>query len=470
MKKAPKKLLLVAALVAAFGYGMAAARYHLFPYPALKGLATAVSGWFAGGADTPQGVWRPVQSAGGTDPSRPDVEVVKDLANLPYLHGYVAASVTVTVTDYDPELACNGLNLVVSGHGPEAFLQDMLGNTLHTWRCDLADAFADLGEFDGEPGAVNWWRRAYVYPNGDLLAIFDGVGMIKLDRDSRLLWAHLGGEHHDLDFDDDGNILTLTRRRTVFDDARLKLEGPIQEDFITVLSPDGQVLSELSVLRCFVDSDYYSALAAGPKAGDLLHTNTIELMDGRFADRYPMFEKGNLLISSPMTHVIAVIDPDQKKVVWADSGLWMFQHQPTVLDNGNLLVFDNLGEYGYSKVIEYDPLTQAIAWSYRHTDERRFSSAFLGSCERLANGNTLITESTAGCAFEVTPDGEVVWRFTNPERAGDDNELIASLLEVVRIEPSYFDADFTAAHNEYVTGKRVVDAAGVESLIQQLEK
>jgi hypothetical protein len=51
----------------------------------------------------------------------------------------------------------------------------------------------------------------------------------------------------------------------------------------------------------------------------------------------------------------------------------------------------------------------------------------------LPNGNTLITESDRGRAFEITRSGRVVWEYYNPARAGERKELIATLFEVVRI-------------------------------------
>jgi len=38
----------------------------------------------------------------------------------------------------------------------------------------------------------------------------------------------------------------------------------------------------------------------------------------------------------------------------------------------------------------------------------------LASRQRLPNGNPLLANSDSGEAFEVTPEGEVVWRFLNP--------------------------------------------------------
>jgi hypothetical protein len=86
-------------------------------------------------------------------------------------------------------------------------------------------------------------------------------------------------------------------------------------------------------------------------------------------------------------------------------------------------------------VIEFDPLTQQVAWQYPEDPAVEFFSATCGSNQRLANGDTLITETDRGRAFEVDADGNIVWEFLNPHRAGDDDELIASLFEVVRLPP-----------------------------------
>jgi hypothetical protein len=52
---------------------------------------------------------------------------------------------------------------------------------------------------------------------------------------------------------------------------------------------------------------------------------------------------------------------------------------------------------------------------------------------RLPNGNTLVSESDSGRAFELTPEKEIVWEYLNPQRAGPNRELIATLFEVVRL-------------------------------------
>jgi hypothetical protein len=72
---------------------------------------------------------------------------------------------------------------------------------------------------------------------------------------------------------------------------------------------------------------------------------------------------------------------------------------------------------------------------YAGTDEHPFYSHSCGSVAALPNGNLLVTESDNGRAFELDRDGEIVWEYSNPHRAGDHDEYIATLFEVVRLPP-----------------------------------
>lgn len=105
-----------------------------------------------------------------------------------------------------------------------------------------------------------------------------------------------------------------------------------------------------------------------------------------------------------------------------------------------MLVLDNQGMENMSTVLQFDPYTREILWSYKGDEENPFFTKALGSCQRLPNGNTLITESTMGRAFEVIPEGEIVWEFYNPYRAGDNNELIATLIDVFRVPTESVDS------------------------------
>jgi hypothetical protein len=54
------------------------------------------------------------------------------------------------------------------------------------------------------------------------------------------------------------------------------------------------------------------------------------------------------------------------------------------------------------------------SWEYRAPNEEDLYTLARGAAQRLSNGNTLITESGEGRAFEVTQQCEVVWMFYNP--------------------------------------------------------
>lgn len=374
-------------------------------------------------------------TAGPAGASREDLS---HLLATPYLQGYRRAEDRPAVLFHDRSAVSPGLNLYTSGHAAEAFLTDMDGRVLHRWAYPLRRLWPDLYEADPEVGKLEYWRRAYLYPNGDLLAIYEGLGLVKLDRRSNMLWAHRGGIHHDLFVTDDGRIHVLNREGRVL--PRLRPGEPVLEDFVTVFSPDGRVVERLSLLESFERSPEHAPLLRHipAESPDLFHTNTLEVLDGRFAGRSPAFRAGNLLVSVLQLNALAIVDPRQRKVVWARQGGWRKQHQPTFLDSGRLLLFDNLGAGpDRSRVIELDPLSGAVGWQFGGDAGTDFFSKTLGSCQRLPNGNTLITESENGRALEVTPAGRVVWELNNPQRAGERGELVAVLFEVVRLPPDF---------------------------------
>jgi hypothetical protein len=259
--------------------------------------------------------------------------------------------------------------------------------------------------------------------------------MARIDGRSRLKWAARNGAHHDLAVGADGTIYVLTCETKIL--PEINPDDPVFEDFVTVLEPDGRVVRKISLLSAFARSDYAAALAPMQTEGDIFHANTVRILDGSLAGRSPAFAAGNLLVSSRALSVVAILDPRQEKIVWSLSGLFRAQHAPRILANGRMLLFDNFGrmDAGASRVIELDPFTQEILWRYGEREGQGIFSESNGSAERLANGNTLIMESNAGRALEVTPEGETVWEYRNPFRAGEKKDLVATLKQVSRLDP-----------------------------------
>jgi len=405
--------------------------------PAYCRLISLVSAMRSGtrAAQPAPGRWRPASGPmAEADLTEEQLREVERLMTLGYAAGTVVAGETSGVTLHDTELASRGLNLVVSGHAPEAVLMDMNGRVLHTWRMSFEEVWPGRA-LPRDDENQHFWRRARVTPEGDLFAIFEGLGLIKLDRDSNLLWKYDGLCHHDLDLLDDGTILVLEREPALA--PRFHDERPILEDYVAVLTAEGELVRRVSILAALEDSHYEPLLVRVRKSGDILHTNTIEVLDGSLEPDSPAFARGNVLISILMLDTVAVLDLDEEKVVWALAGCWRQQHQPTMLPGGRMLVFDNEAGEGVSRSVELDPLSQEVLWSYEGSTAAPFYTPTCGSNQRLPNGNTLLTESDNGRAIEVTPGREIVWEFVSPYRAGDRGELVATLFEIVRLAPDF---------------------------------
>jgi hypothetical protein len=151
-----------------------------------------------------------------------------------------------------------------------------------------------------------------------------------------------------------------------------------------------------------------------------------------------------VLVSIHGLHALAVLDLGAGEIVWGLRGSWRYQHQPTLLDSGRILLFDNLGVQGRSRVLEVDPVTGAERVVYAAGD---FFSFCCGTSQRLPNGNTLVTESDRGRAFEIDPSGALVWDYRTPHTVVDEKtgeEKIATLFEVERL-PADFSLDWLAA-------------------------
>jgi hypothetical protein len=277
----------------------------------------------------------------------------------------------------------------------------------------------------------------HLYPNGDLLVVFHGLerdsvgyGLAKLDKDSNVLWRYSASVHHDIDVGEDGTIYTLSQSR-VYDRPKglESIPPPWLVDHLVVLSAEGKELKKISILDAFWNSPYAPLLSPletprqwSPPQGmnmpraldlrkqqDVLHTNTVKVLSRALAPKFPLFKAGQVLISLRTQDTIGIMDPDSGSIVWATRGPWRAQHDPHFLDNGRLLIFDNLGSPRSSRVLEYDPRTQSFPWSYPDDDHPPFFTSERGMSQRLPNGNTLIVNSEGRQLLEVTPSKEVVW-------------------------------------------------------------
>lgn len=382
------------------------------------------------------GRYRLARTPGPSTITEEQRERIAELQTIGYAAGVVDAPEFENVVTYDPNRAWNGLNLYTSGHASEAVLMDMGGAVLHRWHHDLEETWPGI---EAGGNRLNCWRRVHLLPHGELLAIHEGIGISKLDAGSNLVWKARIGAHHDLEVLPDGSIWVLTRTSRMI--PRLHPDRPCNEEFLVLLDPDGRERRRISLLEALERSEWACELV-DMGHGDIFHTNTLELLGDQLVERDPVFASGRFLVSLLFAEALGVVDPETETFVWWKRGPetpagWKRQHQPVALEDGNLLLFDNQGGANgkNSRVLEVDPVALNVRWMYASGTDTRFFSYDCGSSARLPNGNTLVTESNNGRAFEITDDGTVVWDFYNPHRAGDDGRFIASLFEMIRLPP-----------------------------------
>ncbi len=355
------------------------------------------------------------------------------------------------ILQFDKEKAYKGYTVFTSSHEQKAFLLSMDGQIVHEWQIPFSKVWTSSPPHIKIPNSDDFivLAKAHVYPNGDLLAIHQsmndtpyGYGLVKVDQNSKVIWKYPHNVHHDVTIGKDGKIYTLTQEL-------VKDKINWYDDLIIVLSPEGKELKKLSVAKALRNSDY-SDTVKKIRSWDPLHTNSVEVLNEEMADKFPLFKKGQVLISLRNPEIIAIVDLEAEKVVWATTGSWRQQHDPDFLPNGNILLFDNeghIGEGGKSRVMEINPNTMEIAWQYTGGKDNIFDSPVGSSQQRLPNGNTLITQTCFGRIFEVTPEQKIVWEFMSPFRSPHDEQIVGTVYQAQRFKPDFFKFKFNSVKN-----------------------
>ena len=164
-------------------------------------------------------------------------------------------------------------------------------------------------------------------------------------------------------------------------------------------TPEWEVVFEWNSLEHIPvsDSEYFNSLPYYKinNINDYIHINSV------FEDT-----EWSLLISSRHLNEVTKIDRNTGNIIWRlwwkqsdfkfindPLGWFNHQHTATVLDNGNILIYDNwnLHSTKQTRVVEYKldeaSKTASLVWSYQI--EWKFTYA-TWSAQRLKNGNTFI--------------------------------------------------------------------------------
>jgi hypothetical protein len=334
------------------------------------------------------------------------------------------------------------------------------GYTLYT---DYTGSYAALLGNDGEV-VHSWtytntlhWIRCELMSNGDILIIgTEKAGdkeknegtighryLLRMDWNGGVVWTKKLPVHHDVEVTPDGRILTLTLR--LRDMPALSKTVPVRDDYLTLLTADGEFIEDRSLIAAFRSNprevDFLSRPPKEDESGnpfiDLIHANSVEWMhrEKLFASN-PIFGPGNILVTSRKQNAAAIVQWDTGQVVWAwGQGQIEAPHGAEVTDAGTILLLDNgFAKRGWSRAVEVNPASKEIIWEYRAPKPTDFYTRSRGAAQRLPNGNTLITSANKGRAFEVTPDGTVVWDFFNPHLTQRDRRVTIGSLKRYEID------------------------------------
>jgi hypothetical protein len=318
------------------------------------------------------------------------------------------------LTAWDPSQTYDGYTLFSPMGGASAYLIDMEGEIVHNW------TIAELTDLRN----LYW---VYLLENGNLLCIghmpagdaptfvFKGGFVMEVDWDSKVLWQlDDPAQHHDARLLPNGNLLLLCTE-LVPPEVAARVQGGLAGtgeegmwcDWVKEATREGEVVWEWHAWE-HLD----------------LETDRINWTDLRYewthANSVEQSPDGNVLISFRNINTVGIVDRQSGEFVWKFGPPELAQqHNPSCLPNGNILIFDNGAHrlnvpLPYSRVIEVDPETSEIVWQYADRAPLNFFSPYISGCQRLPNGNTLITEGNFGRLFEVTTEGQVVWEYISP--------------------------------------------------------
>lgn len=338
------------------------------------------------------------------------------------------------LTAYDPERACPGYTLYSPLNDASAtLLLDMEGNEVHRWDHDLQPGQYGYLQPDGCLFYMGKTKEgAGIFPN---FGGFKGGALRRLDWDGNILWEHLDPlQHHDARaLPNGGAIYLATEEMSAEESARVQggyVEGDVNmwADVVVEIDADGNRVWEWHA-KDHLDPEI-DIIMPQTMRWEWSHMNTVVPLDD-----------GRIILSARNLSTIYFVDKATGKITdRVGNGLFFGQHDPKILPNGNMVLFDNgvmrhrdAAFFNFSRIVEVDLATKEIVWEYQDPDvPYYFHSPFISGVDLLPDGNYLITEGSTGRMFQITRDGDTVWEYINPHFGANARGLIWNNVQKAR--------------------------------------
>jgi hypothetical protein len=351
-----------------------------------------------------------------------------------------------------------GLTLVTkmaADKNMSAEIIDLHGRTVHTWDINWFKMWPDvqhLPEADiplEKPGTHI--HGAVLMENGDLVFNFEKKGLIRIDRQGKVVWRLPYITHHTVHRHDDGNLWVCAWKYQTERTARLpNLVPPFYEDMILTVSPQGKILKERSVADILRKNGYAGLLYLGTLHNnstdvssalslrrDILHLNDVEPFPAKFKEGF--FIHGDVLVSLRNVNTVFVFNAESEKIKYITTGKFIRQHDPDFLDGNIFSVFDNNNtsalapDLPFSRIVIVSARENTSRVYFAGSVQNPFFTSIMGKHQWLGNGNLLITESMSGRGFEINQRGQMVWQYVNYV----DQGVVGLVDEVQRLPVEY---------------------------------
>ena len=307
-----------------------------------------------------------------------------------------------------------------------------------TWRPDIDKINESVDtsqpEFENlkRDGNTKRFRIFHPFLTEDGGLIFLGPPMVKIDKNSQLVWQNQEDAfHHSIEQDQEGNFWIPTHVYPYQLDKKyvgLEFDNYL-DDAITKVSADGEILFQKSVTNIFIENNFmfFDLQSNNHFDRDPIHLNDIQpvLTDG------PHWKRGDLFLSLRHQSMIILYRPSTNKIIWKGAGHTDEQHDVDILDDHRISIFNNNawetfdGEKvdGSNEVVIYDFKTDSYS-KYLNESLKQYDVRTLteGRSQILDNNDLFIEEQNYGRILYFNKDKSLQWQYVN--RADNGNVYI----------------------------------------------
>jgi hypothetical protein len=359
---------------------------------------------------------------------------------------------TEAVMVHRPSAFSEGLTLV-SGLTKEGDIEVKVltrdGEALHRWRIDWFDGFWPDPHHIPEEDRPRRRPATIIHgiallPNGDVVFNLDLLGMVRVGLCGNVVWRLPYQTHHALHVDEKEHLWVAGQKRIKERSPVLPgYQPPFVEFTVLKVTPGGDIVREISVFDVLIKNKLHGLLYMSPKetwsmevSGDTLHLNDVEIFPSHLQPG--VFEEGDVMISLRNISAVMVFNPDTLHLKYLSIGKVVRQHDPDFVDGEHISIFDNNNtapesQGPQSRIVVVSATHDHVQVIYSGSSEEPFYTAMMGKHQWLPNGNLLMTESMKGRAFEIDPEGRLVWEYFHVV----DKGRLALLTEAHRLPASF---------------------------------